>query len=315
MINWLLLPLAEIFGLVSLVRRELYRCGVFSAERAGVPVIVVGNIVAGGGGKTPIVIALVQALQARGLIPGVAARGVGGNNEGVLMVEDDTDWRRCGDEPLLVRRRTGAMVCVARRRINAVRQLSAAGCDVILCDDGLQHYALRRDMEICAVNGAFGLGNGWLLPAGPLRESCRRLHRCDWVAVSGEEEVAFNHPKMARVIIETDGIYASSLPDKKLTAADFADQRVVAVAGIASPQRFFDKLQKMGIQTQLERSLPDHGRLADVDFFTLAADAVVMTEKDAIKYPQEDKRLYVLCIRAVLPPELIDSVINKIYGF
>jgi glutamate--cysteine ligase len=174
-INWLLLPLAEIFGLVSLVRRELYRCGVFSAERAGVPVIVVGNIVAGGGGKTPIVIALVQALQARGLIPGVAARGVGGNNEGVLMVEDDTDWRRCGDEPLLVRRRTGAMVCVARRRINAVRQLSAAGCDVILCDDGLQHYALRRDMEICAVNGAFGLGNGWLLPAGPLRESCRRL--------------------------------------------------------------------------------------------------------------------------------------------
>ena len=216
--NWALLPAAFLFGAAAAARRGLYRIGALRSESVGAPVIVVGNIVAGGGGKTPLVIALASALQQRGFAPGIAARGVGGNSGGLLCVGEETSWRECGDEPLLIFRRTHAPVCVCKERARAARALVEKGCNVILCDDGLQHYALRRDLEICAANANFGLGNGWQLPAGPLREGKNRIARCDILAVMKmESESALQknamrdleslcHPQTMHVPIAMDGL-------------------------------------------------------------------------------------------------------------
>lgn len=291
--------------------------------------VVVGNVVAGGGGKTPLIIALVQELQKRGFRPGVATRGFGGKFSGVLFVHSEMSWRRCGDEPLLIFRRTGAPVCAAKNRAAAARALAQRGCDIVLCDDGLQHYALRRDLEICAANAEFGLGNGWFLPAGPLRESAARMQKCDWIVICGEGDSAHiandfanifpnesqnesannsakTFAKIARAELRNDGFFAADLQTPK-TAADFAGKRIVALAGIADPRRFFRSLRAAGIAPQAEYALPDHGRMNERRFAALPADVVFMTEKDAVKYAA-DSRVCCLRISAVLPPPLADAV-------
>ncbi len=303
--NVLLLPLAAAFAGGAALRRVLYARGVLQSRAAGVPVVVVGNIVAGGGGKTPLVIALVQELQRRGFNPGVATRGTGGDFSGVLHIDDATSWRRCGDEPLLIFRRTGAPVCAAKKRVLAARALAENGCDIVVCDDGLQHYALRRDLEICAVNAAFGLGNGWPLPAGPLREGARRMESCGWIVASGAG--GFAHPKAVCAKLRCDGFYALGDMRTAKTAADFAGKRIAALAGIAAPRRFFDSLRAEGIAAATAHPLPDHGRMDDRRLAALPADIVMMTEKDAVKYSPADPRLHCMRVSAVLPPPLADA--------
>ena len=185
LVNYLLLPAAAVFSFAAMTRRRLYQSG-FLRGSGGThpPVVVVGNIVAGGGGKTPLVIALVEALKQRGLKPGIISRGFGGDYRGILAVSPDEDWRRCGDEALLLKRATGVPVCIGKRRCDAASHPDLAGCDLIISDDGLQHYALSRKVEICAVNGDFGVGNGWFLPAGPLRENYQRLQQCDFIVIN-----------------------------------------------------------------------------------------------------------------------------------
>lgn len=295
------------------MRRKLYAAGVFSAARIGAPVVVVGNITAGGGGKTPLVLALAEELRRRGWTPGIAARGYGGKFSGVLRVQTNTPWEQCGDEPLLLRRRLGmggkGEVCVCKNRARAAAALAENGCDVVICDDGLQHYGLARDMEICAVNAEFGLGNGLLLPAGPLRESPRRLDKCA-PAVCGKG--AFWHPRAFAVEIKTDGFFSVSDWNSPVSAAEFAGKKAAALAGIAAPGRFFDSLRREGVFPAREYPLSDHKKMPKKQLSALPEDVVLTTEKDAVKYSGADRRLYFLRMSAVLPQTLTDAVCEKI---
>lgn len=309
MLNATLLPLSAIFATAVAVRKHGYRIGVLKSARVSVPVLVAGNIVVGGGGKTPLTIALALALQKRGYTPGVATRGSGGNYHGVLRVNEKTPWQQCGDEPLLIYKRTGAAVCACQNRVLAAQTLAADGCDVIICDDGMQHYALRRDVEICVVNADFGLGNGWLLPAGPLREGVRRLDKCDFIVAAGEGD--FAHPRAMSAALQTDGFYALADEQTPKAVADFANKRIAALAAIAAPRRFFDSLYTVGIFPHEEYALPDHGRMEDKQLAALEADIILMSEKDAIKYSPDDKRLHAMRMSMHLPPRLVDMICDR----
>lgn len=184
---WLLLPLSFLYGAVSGLRRLLFRCGLKKSRRMPVPVVVVGNLTAGGNGKTPVVIWLTEQLLARGYRPGVVSRGYGGKSDHYpLLITKDTTTAQAGDEPVLIARRTGVPVAVAPDRAAAVGAiLQHAPVDVIITDDGLQHYALQRDMEIVVIDGERRFGNGWWLPAGPMRERAGRLKQVDAMIVNG----------------------------------------------------------------------------------------------------------------------------------
>ena len=311
--NFVLLPAATVFGAAASIRRAAYRAGVFSRTNIGVPVVIVGNITAGGGGKTPLVIALTEELQRRGFRPGVAARGYGGDFSGSLLITGDTSWRQCGDEPLLIFNRTGAPVCVCKDRVRAAQTLAEAGCDIVICDDGMQHYALCRDMEICAVSAGFGTGNGWLLPAGPLREGAERLNQCDFVVCTGEGEHC--PPRSLSAAMTVDGFYSLSAPDNRKTAAEFADKTIAAVAGIADPQKFFDSLRGAGVNPRQTHPLPDHGLMDERTLSDIDAEVIVMTEKDGLKYSSADSRLHVMRVSLTLPPPLADEAAKKITEF
>ncbi|MEE4163274.1 MAG: tetraacyldisaccharide 4'-kinase, partial [Woeseiaceae bacterium] len=182
----LLIPLSLVYAAVISLRRALYRLGIFGSERLPVPVVVVGNIVAGGAGKTPVTLFLAEALSAAGFRPGIVSRGYGRADDRRLVAVTATSRAAdVGDEPLLLARRSGCPVVVGRDRVAAGRMLVEQGVDVVIADDGLQHYRLERDAEICVVDGSRLLGNGWLLPAGPLREPRARLGRVDMILLNG----------------------------------------------------------------------------------------------------------------------------------
>ena len=263
------------------LRHGLYRSGVLRSWHPGVPVVVVGNVVAGGAGKTPVVMALVRHLQATGWRPGVISRGYGRRSRGCREVQPDMDAADCGDEPLLIRQRCAVPVFVAERRAEAAQALRQAHPDVniLVSDDGLQHHALGRDINI-AVFDDRGLGNGWLLPAGPLRERWRGQARggIDLVLHTGSQPAFAGHRSSRK--LAGSGLSPSGHP----VALDaLRGQRLVAVAGIAQPQAFFDMLGSLGLDLAQTQALPDHDDLAG---FCLPADeatTVLCTEKDAVK--------------------------------
>lgn len=279
--------LAVAYAGVTALRRKAYRAGWLRARHPGVPVVVVGNIVAGGSGKTPLAIALVERLRAAGWTPGVASRGHGRNEEATpRWVDAGTEAALAGDEPLLIARRTGAKVRVDRDRAAAARALAEAGCDVIVCDDGLQHYRLARDIEIEVQDARRGYGNGRLLPAGPLREPVERAADCAFrvlnlgVAEEGadQREAGFGEwPMRLRIdaVQPLQGGRAQPLPV-------FAGQRVHAVAGIGDPERFFAMLRGAGIAV-VPHAFPDHHAYSPADFAFASRLPVLMTEKDAVK--------------------------------
>lgn len=289
----LLWPVAKLHELLVELRRQAFRAGYFKSVRVPIPVIVVGNVVAGGAGKTPVVIALVRHLQARGIRAGVVSRGYGRAGERCLEVLPGTPVAESGDEPALIRRATDAPVFVAARRSEAARALRAAhpGIQAIICDDGLQHYALQRDIEI-AVFDERGVGNGWLLPAGPLREPwpARRkrgvraggrgidlvLHTGKHAAFAGFGSTR----RLADHALRADG---SRVPLESL-----AGQPLLALAGIARPEAFFAMLRERGLQLAETRALPDH---YDFDSYPRPEDkgyTLICTEKDAVKlFPRQ----------------------------
>lgn len=273
-------PLSLGYRALVAVRRWLYRTGWRARTRLPVPVIVVGNVVAGGAGKTPVVIALVQHLQARGLRPGVVSRGYGRRSQGTQHVQADSSAHAVGDEPLLVARRCAVPVVVAERRGDAGRALLARhpDTDVIVSDDGLQHLALARDIEVCVFNSD-GVGNGWLLPAGPLREPWPRP--VDLVVHAGTAPTGGRAPcfamqrSLAPHAVRADG---SQVPLHELKA-----QPLLALAGIARPGDFFALLQQSGLEPQRTLALPDH---YDYDSWQRPSDkpyTLICTEKDAAK--------------------------------
>ncbi len=276
--GWLLLPLSGVYWLLLKLRALLYRSGVRRSHKAHAPVIVVGNITAGGTGKTPTVIWLVNELRIRGFKPGIVSRGYGGSKSGTSMrVDIDSDAALVGDEPVLLARRGQCPVAVDADRVQAAAMLVDDGVDVIVADDGLQHLRLQRDFEICVIDGERGLGNGRLLPAGPLRESADRLDRVDQVLVNGATDRA------SAVAFELQASEASRLNGSLVRRlGGFKDTTVHAVAGIGNPKRFFDLLRSNSIQV-IEHSFPDHAKLTPADLQFGDEFDVFMTEKDAVK--------------------------------
>jgi len=317
---WALLPAALLFRLLSGLRLLLFRTGLKRAERLPVPVIVVGNIFIGGTGKTPLTIWLVQSLRAAGLTPGVISRGHGGREGAALDVTPQSDPRTVGDEPLLIAARAGCPVVVGRRRVDAGRQLLQAHpeVDVLVADDGLQHYALARDVEIVLFDGR-GAGNGWLLPAGPLREPPSR--RRDFTVVNAPEI----SPALARAVggqpwrMQLAGDSAEPLRGgARLPLARLAGKRIVAAAGIGNPGRFFAMLRAAGLTVDA-LPLPDHHDFLDDPFAAVDADVILITEKDAVKCRQldhlkDDPRLWVVPVTAQLDPALAEQIVEKCRG-
>jgi len=301
--------LAAVYATLSGARRLLYRCHLLPRKRLPVPVIVVGNITVGGTGKTPLVIALVQALRARDFNPGVISRGYAGSADAPLLVDAQSDPARVGDEARLIFDATNAPVCVARDRHAAGEKLlGAARVDVIVADDGLQHYKLCRNVEICVIDGERRFGNGRLLPAGPLREPVDRLETVDFRVWNG------GVARAGDVTMTLRGDVAVGVTDaqQRRPLHSFVVQRVHAVAGIGNPQRFFAQLRAAGIEI-VEHAFPDHHPFcaADLDF---GDDLdVLMTSKDAVKCRAfAQPRHWQVPVEAQLPPAFLDAVADAL---
>ncbi len=283
-LSLLLAPLAWLYCAVSALRALAYRQGWFRSESAGVPVLVVGNLTVGGTGKTPLVLWLVAHLQRRGLRPGVAMRGYGGSEQGApRLVRSDSDPFMFGDEPVLLAGRAGCPVMVGRDRVATARRLVLEqGCDIVVTDDGLQHYRLRRDGEILVVDGMRGFGNGRCLPAGPLREPRGRTKRVDLVIVNGDDGAVDGAADLMRMqLVPGDALNLYHAGQSRALDA-FRCEPVTAVAGIGNPERFFTMLRNLGLDT-VTRAFPDHHRYSRADLARLPPGPVLMTEKDAVK--------------------------------
>ncbi|MCB1678469.1 MAG: tetraacyldisaccharide 4'-kinase [Halioglobus sp.] len=279
---WLLRPLEGLYRSIVWLRRRLYASGLLTSYRAPVPVVVVGNITVGGTGKSPIVIALVEALQARDIRVGVVSRGYGARPAGGAgsfphVLNERTTAADCGDEALQLYRRTGCPCAVAPSRPAAVRALlQASPLDIVLSDDGLQHYALARDMEIAVVDAERGIGNGFCLPAGPLREPASRLRSVDQVLYRGSDDP--HHGVFYRPQCLVNLRTAERRPVQPLAVA----AQVHAVAGIGQPGQFFAALRRAGFRIE-PHVFPDHHDYGAADFAQLQDRPILMTEKDAVK--------------------------------
>ncbi|MFL9926191.1 tetraacyldisaccharide 4'-kinase [Herbaspirillum lusitanum] len=317
----LLWPLSLLFALLIRLRRAAFALGLKQSTRLPVPVIVVGNVFIGGTGKTPFAIWLIEALRAAGYTPGLISRGYGGRQSSaadgseVREVDAGSKAREVGDEPLLIALRTACPVVVGRRRVAAAQHLLAAHpqVDVIVSDDGLQHYALGRDIEI-VLSDARGAGNGWLLPAGPLREPATR--RRDFSVVNLPAGAA---PPSGAFAMILHGETAQQLadPSQQMRLAAIAGKgRIAAVAGIGNPARFFTTLRQAGLSFA-EVALPDHHDYSDNPFAALTQQVILITEKDAVKCKaieaiKNDPRIWVVPVTARIDGVLAEHIVEKL---
>ncbi|MCL1136992.1 tetraacyldisaccharide 4'-kinase [Shewanella pneumatophori] len=279
-LRFVLWPLSLLFTLITSVRRQLFKLGVKQATKLPVPVIIVGNITVGGSGKTPMVIYLIELLRKQGYHPGVISRGYGVEIDGVRAVIAGDSATDVGDEPAMIVARTQVPMVVGAKRVAAAEKLLADfDVDIIISDDGLQHYQLARDIELVILDGERRLGNGMLLPAGPLREGAWRLNHVDHVIVNGgaatanEQAMALAPASWQPVSVNHDGKGAPTINDS-----------LVAIAGIGNPQRFFDSLHSQGYQVTQSQAFDDHSTYSETVLDELATGRLlVMTEKDAVK--------------------------------
>jgi tetraacyldisaccharide 4'-kinase len=304
--------LSGVYGALVALRHRLYRAGLLRRHRIGAPVIVVGNITAGGTGKTPLTIALVERLRAAGFKPGVASRGYGRSGDGqARWVDAATLPADGGDEPVLIARQTGTRVRVDRDRVAAARELVAAGCDVVICDDGLQHYRLQRDVEIEVIDGARRYGNSRLMPAGPLREPVARAADCDFRVVNlPDADSAAGFGEWPMHLLADDALPLRGGRPKPLAA--FAGQRVHAVAGIGNPGRFFAMLRQHGLGV-VPHAFADHHDYREEDFAFGSELPVLMTEKDAVKCAAfANAWFYSVPVAAKLPEAFWIALLEKL---
>ena len=329
-----LLLLSWIFAVLSLSRRRLYQLSLLATYKLNVPVIVIGNITVGGTGKTPLVIWLAEQLQQAGYTPGIISRGFGGKPQNVVRaVFASSHPSEMGDEPVLIAQRTNCPIFVSANRLLAGQQLLKVHpqCDVIISDDGLQHYQLARTVEIAVVDSQRLFGNACLLPAGPLRESVARLNTVDAVVVNvgiATESAMFENTMLENAFameIFTMEIKAGqfvNVADRKITASvvDFQNKNIKAIAGIGNPERFFQQLSARGLSFK-SYAYPDHYSYKAADFELIDADLVLMTEKDAVKcraFATEDlaSKLWFLPIEAQFTEaeELMSCVLDKLAG-
>ena len=311
LINFLLLPLSYLYGIAMKLRFCLYRWNVKSSHELGVPVIVVGNLTAGGTGKTPLVIALVQELKAKGYSPGVISRGYRANPPFTpFEVDGHSEVDQVGDEPLLIYKRCCVPVVIGADRILSGRTLiDKYNCDVIVSDDGFQHLRLQRDLDIVVVDGQRGLGNGWCLPAGPLREFKSALHRADIVVINGESQ---GYPPE----LPENGYrnYPMQVEPATVEKAEAHPAETYAVAGLGNPERFFAMLDAHGIAFS-KKAFPDHHHYREEDFaFANETSVIYMTEKDAVKCENFSivGRVIVVAISAYLPESFFSFIFDRL---
>lgn len=310
----LLLPVAAVFGLLISLRRYLYQLNILKRYQLGVPVIVVGNINVGGTGKTPLVIWLVQQLAAAGYRPGVISRGYGGNSQQPMCVDEHSDPALVGDEPILIATHTRCPVFTSVNRIAAGKHLLTQfpKCDVLISDDGLQHYRMQRDVEIVVYDAEKVFGNRMLLPAGPLREPISRLKSVHAVVCNGAVTAYADLENVFSMQLLADGFYNLMHPSTTVSAAAFSGKSILAVAGIGNPQRFFNQLTQMGLHFQ-QRAFDDHHAFIPSDFADEAFDIVLMTEKDAVKCKAFAKEnFWVLPVNAVVTDDLLSTILKKL---
>lgn len=321
------LPLTLVYWLVTAVRRAAWRSGLLKPWRAKVPVVVVGNITAGGTGKTPVVIALVETLRERGYSPGVVSRGYGSvpsteqDPSGVVRVfPDRATPEHFGDEPVMIARRCQVPVFISPDRPAAVRALlqTCPEIDVVVSDDGLQHYALGRDLEIAVIDGERRFGNGLLLPSGPLREPVSRLRRVDAAIVNGGHADTVPAPRQFAMQLGGER-FVRVVDREERTPREFElmarGRNVVAVAGIGHPDRFFSHLQRLGLAAR-SIAFPDHHLYRPAELKLPGAELVVMTEKDAVKCGAfADERQWFLRVSAALPPDFDAFLFDRLNGF
>ena len=324
----LLRPVSWLFRLLVTMRRGAYRVNLLKSHSVGVPVIIVGNINVGGTGKTPVVLALMGLLAKQGKHCGIVTRGYHRQSRDPKgrvihaippIAQDPVE----SDEAALLARRSGVPVYAAVNRVEAARTLlrNHPEVDVILSDDGMQHYALQRDIEICVIDGVRGLGNGGLLPAGPLREPRSRLDAVDVIVVNGDAsnfdatQFSFSTPVFNMTLanelfinLKTDGCLG-----RKDALAAFNGMRIHAMAGTGHPQRFFSHLARLGLKLATTRPFPDHHDYRAGDFPGAEAQIILMTEKDAVKCGSfADERMWFMRVDAILPDNFTDFVLGKL---
>lgn len=282
-----LAPLAMLFMGLLAIRKALYRHGWLKSTRLSVPLIVVGNITLGGTGKTPMVIYLAEQLQTAGFKPGIISRGYGGKLKLPTPVFAHSNPGLVGDEPVLIAKRTACPVFIGANKVQVGLALLQANpqCDVIISDDGLQHYALQRDVELVMVDASAKFGNQRFLPAGPLRESVSRLKHVDAVVITGDQAAdlpdGLSLPWFSMRLLG-NRFYSLGGAQMPRLACDFVGKPMVAIAGIANPQRYFDQLSALGLQFE-PKAYPDHYNFSAEELAQHSGKTVLMTEKDAVK--------------------------------
>jgi tetraacyldisaccharide 4'-kinase len=308
----LMMPLDLLMALLVSIRILFYKIGFFSSWRSPVPAVIVGNVTVGGTGKTPLVLFLVDALKAKGYQPGIVSRGYGGSAQTGMAVTVESSASLVGDEPLLMAMRADCPVWIGRNRPAVVQALLAANpqCDVIISDDGLQHYALQRDIEIAVVDGVRLYGNGAMLPVGPMREPLWRINSVDAVVINGGKADYLADAYLMR--LNGERFYQLNNPSKTATAADFKGKAVHALAGVGNPSRFFNHLSQLGLSV-VKHPFSDHHQFTWADLQIEEAEVILMTEKDAVKCRQFNLcNAWVLPVQAEVIGGLEDKVIEKI---
>jgi tetraacyldisaccharide 4'-kinase len=301
-INYLLLPVTWIYLALTGIRKLMYRYGIFATGHLDAPVIVVGGISSGGSGKTPLVIALARYLHKQGYRPGIISRGYGGNSAyWPRQVDQATTAELVGDEPQLMYELAGVPVVVGPDRIADGRQLlKDNGCDVVVSDDGFQHFRLHRDLDIVVIDTQAGFGNGWCLPSGPLREPVSALQRAGMIVINGNAETEAALPGAlsgAMSMTMNPGDCYNLVTGESRDLASFSGSMVNAVAGIGNPERFFRQLEQTGIELR-RHPFPDHYRFLPSDLEFENDGPVLMTEKDGIKCRTMEIKTSVWIVRA-----------------
>ena len=322
-VAWLLTPLSLLFFSVYCARRAVYALGLKRSTRLDVPVVVIGNLYVGGTGKTPLTVELVRALSARGWRPGIISRGYGARDSHARLVRPGEQARDVGDEPRMILHATAAPVAIGKRRVEAAQLLRRMHpeCNVIISDDGLQHLQLARDMEVALLNER-GLGNGWMLPAGPLREPRGRLDRVDAIVLNGNVPEIAGAASRYRMQTWLAAAYALHSPRLRIELAALAAEqrahrwRFTAAAGIGAPEKFFEMLRATGLEFDA-MPLADHYDYAVDPFAECSADRILITEKDAVKCADNaalanDARLWVVPLTTQVDAELVDAVVTHI---
>lgn len=307
--RWLLTPLSALYRIVIWLRKKTYQLGWLKQYQLSVPVIIVGNLTVGGTGKTPFVIWLAHQLKAAGFTPGIISRGYGGQQlDSPQLVTANSSPSQFGDEPVLLAQHTGCPVFVFPKRVAAGKKLlETTNCDIIIADDGLQHYALKRDIEIVIVDGIRHFGNQHCLPAGPLREPLSRLNEIDFLIFNGG-----NHPHGHQMHLHAEALFNITDPTQQRTLTDFSGQTIHAVAGIGNPERFFSQLREQNI-TLIPHAFPDHHPYQKSDLNFPIKHPIIMTEKDAVKcHSFMSDNIWILPVEAQLEPDFTAQLNQRI---